>query len=53
MPDHDWAAAVRAGDLEMLQTIIRLVTEHEQMSGRTMTPTELLDALTGRLRRDL
>lgn len=49
----NWADAVAAGDREMLQTIIRLVTEHEQMTGRTMTPQQLADALSGRLRRDL
>lgn len=54
MPDPtDWAQAVTAGNLELLQTLIHLVTEHEQMTGRTITPTELLDALTGRLRRAL
>lgn len=54
MPDPtEWAQAITAGDLDVLQTIIRLVTEHEQITGRTITPQQLHDALSGRLRRTL
>ncbi len=41
----NWSDALATADLELLARIIRLVTEHEQCYGRTMTPEELKAAL--------
>ena len=37
----NWSAALAAQDLDLLARIIRLVTDHEQCYGRTMTAQEL------------